>query len=61
MEAASQGHKLADTNNQSSTIGINIELPYEQEPNKYLEYSDTKTTFSARLDTFMLLSNAFII
>jgi|GEM_PF-1247274 len=61
MEAASQGHKLADKNNTSSTIGINIELPYEQEPNKYLEYSDTKTTFSARLDTFMLLSNAFII
>ncbi|MCB9807378.1 LOG family protein [Candidatus Peribacteria bacterium] len=40
---------------------MNIELPFEQKPNKYLDFTETKTTFSARLDTFMLLSHAFII
>ncbi len=62
MEAASIGHSLAEKsclNGQS--IGINIELPFEQQPNKYLDFTETKSTFSARLDTFMLLSHVFII
>ncbi len=62
MEAASYGHRLAvsgDDNGKS--IGINIELPFEQIPNKYLDFTETTSTFSSRLDTFMLLSHVFVV
>lgn len=64
MEAASLGHQIACDNcdhTLSSTIGINIELPFEQKPNQYLDITETVSTFSARLDTFMVLSNIFVI
>lgn len=61
MEAASYGHQLATNADESQTIGINIELPFEQKPNKYLDFTETTSTFSARLDTFMLLSHMFIV
>ncbi len=62
MEAASKGHALAEKScTKWQSIGINIELPFEQNPNKYLDFTETKSTFSARLDTFMILSHVFII
>ncbi len=61
MEAASYGHQLATNADESQAIGINIELPFEQQPNKYLDFTETTSTFSARLDTFMLLSHMFIV
>lgn len=62
MEAASLWHTMASKSCAKwQAIGINIELPFEQEPNKYLDYTETETTFSARLDTFMLLSHLFIV
>ena len=62
MEAASKWHALAQEWCLAwQAIGINIELPFEQKPNKYVDFTETKSTFSARLDTFMLLSHVFII
>lgn len=62
MEAAAFGHQRATLGQESSkSIGINIELPFEQIPNKYLDFTETTSTFSARLDTFMLLSHVFIV
>lgn len=62
MEAASFGHQRATLGQDSSkAIGINIELPFEQVPNKYLDFTGTTSTFSARLDTFMLLSHVFVV
>ena len=62
MEAASIGHSIASKSClEGQSIGINIELPFEQKPNKYLDFTETTSTFSARLDTFMLLSHVFIV
>ena len=63
MEAASFGHQRASMacDENSKSIGINIELPFEQIPNKYLDFTQTTTTFSSRLDTFMLLSHVFVV
>lgn len=62
MEAAAFGHQRATLGQESSkSIGINIELPFEQIPNKYLDFTETTSTFSARLDTFMLLSHVFVV
>ena len=63
MEAASMGHHIAceGENNISQAIGINIELPFEQKPNGYLDITESTSTFWARLDTFMLLSHVFVV
>lgn len=63
MEAASYGHQRATLGSieSSKAIGINIELPFEQIPNKYLDFTQTTSTFSGRLDTFVLLSHVFIV
>jgi len=62
MEAASAGHHLAMEKRETArAIGINIELPFEQKPNMYLDVTESTTTFSARLDTFVLLSHIFVI
>ncbi len=62
MEAASLGHNAGhDLGRDVRTIGLNIQLPFEQEPNKYLDYSVTDETFSRRLDQFVLLSHVFVV
>lgn len=62
MEAASYWHQLAVTHDiTSSAIGINIELPWEQKVNPFLDVTETESTFSDRLDTFVLLSHVFIV
>ena len=62
QEAASYGHQIAvHGDDVGKSIGINIELPFEQHPNKYLDFTETASTFSSRLDTFMLLSHVFIV
>ncbi len=62
MEAASKWHHLAcEKHGTSQAIGVNIELPFEQEPNAYLDITETNSTFWARLDTFMLLSHVFVV
>jgi predicted Rossmann-fold nucleotide-binding protein len=63
MEAASRGHHLAceQYETPTNTIGINIELPFEQEPNRYLDVEQKVSTFSARLDTFMVLSDIYVV
>lgn len=62
MEAASYGHQIAvHGDNAGRSIGINIELPFEQHPNKYLDFTETASTFSSRLDTFVLLSHVFVV
>ncbi len=63
MEAASKWHHNAceGCKEMASTVGINIQLPFEQEPNRYLDVAQTVPTFSARLDTFMVLSDIFVI
>ncbi len=50
MEAGNKGHAAGDPDQKSESIGLNIELPFEQHEK-----------FSDRLDTFMKLSNVFII
>jgi uncharacterized protein (TIGR00730 family) len=62
MEAASTGHKDASKDGDNiHTIGINIRLPFEQEPNRGLEFVNTHDRFSTRLDEFMMLSNAVVV
>lgn len=61
MEAASMGHTMGDVDNRAESIGLNIQLPFEQKPNPGLELLDNHDLFSSRLDEFMLLSNVVVV
>ncbi len=59
MQAANAGTKSASS--QSRSIGLNIRLPKEQQPNAYLDIKEEFSLFSSRLDTFMALSDAVVV
>jgi uncharacterized protein (TIGR00730 family) len=61
MEAANEGERLGDPTNQRNTIGVRVELPFEQGVNAYVEESYLHGTFFSRLHHFVRLGNAFII
>ncbi len=57
MEAANRGARDAG----ALSIGLNIELPMEQEPNPYLDVSLDFHYFFARKVMFVRYSNAFVV
>jgi hypothetical protein len=63
MEAANAGHQAGtpDKLNPSLSIGLNIRLPREQNPNPELDVVENHERFSTRLDEFMMLSNIVVI
>lgn len=61
MDAANAGHEAGDPNNESDSIGLTIELPFEAHANKHLDLQKHFAHFSGRLDHFMVLSNAVIV
>lgn len=61
MQAANEGEKIGDPENHTRSIGIRIELPFEQGANPFVERLYTHRTFYSRLAQFMRLSHAFII
>ncbi len=61
MEAASAGHNEGDKMRRADLIGLTIKLPFEQSVNQYLELRKDFTTFSARLEHFMALSNVLVV
>ena len=60
MEAANLGQVLSKNPNTDS-IGLTIELPFENSGNKYLNVKKHFQKFSNRLDHFMELSNAVVV
>ncbi len=63
MEAANRGHREGSDqcDNDSHSIGIGIELPFEENMNKHLDVKVEHERFSTRLDAFMSLSNLVVI
>ncbi len=61
MEAANEGHQEGKKDNDSESVGLVIDLPWENKPNKYLDVEQKFERFSERLDTFMILSNLVVI
>lgn len=57
MEAANKGAKIAD----APSIGCNIELPFEQGANPYVDTLITFRYFAVRKTMFIKYSSAFII
>jgi hypothetical protein len=61
MEAACRGHQDGRSCNETHSIGLNIDIPAEQIPNRHLDIKKDFHRFSKRLDTFMVLSNAVVV
>jgi len=59
MQAANEGVKLAGDAAQS--LGIRVDLPFEQEVNPFVGLSFEHKTFFTRLHHFVLASDAFIV
>ena len=59
MQAANEGVKLAGE--AAESVGIRVDLPFEQEVNPFVELAFEHRTFFTRLHHFVLASDAFIV
>jgi uncharacterized protein (TIGR00730 family) len=61
MQAANEGALLADPHGLHRSVGIRVELPFEQEVNPFVGAAYEHRTFFSRLHHFMIISDAFIV
>lgn len=62
MQAANEGAKLADPDGSlRKSVGIRVELPFEQDVNAFVTDAFEHKTFFTRLHHFVLVSDAFIV
>lgn len=59
MQAANEGAELAGERGKS--LGIRVDLPFEQDVNPFVEQAFEHRTFFTRLHHFVLASDAFIV
>lgn len=59
MQAANEG--AADAPERAKSIGIRVDLPFEQEVNAFVSQAFEHRTFFTRLHQFVLTSDAFIV
>lgn len=61
MEAANEGSVMADPHDRTKSIGIRVDLGFEQEVNPFVEEVFQHQTFFSRLHHFVLVSDAFVV
>jgi len=61
MQAANEGAAEAGSPERNQSIGIRVDLPFEQEVNPFVEQVFEHRTFFTRLHHFVLASDAFIV
>jgi uncharacterized protein (TIGR00730 family) len=61
MQAANEGAKLADGDGKRKSMGIRVELPFEQEVNSFVSDAFEHGTFFTRLHHFVLVSDLFVV
>ena len=61
MQAANEGAREAGAGERVQSIGIRVELPFEQEVNPFVDQAFEHETFFTRLHQFVLMSDAFIV
>jgi hypothetical protein len=59
MQAANEGARIGDPD--AKSLGIRVELPFEQEINAFVEQAYEHGTFFTRLHHFALVSDAFVV
>ena len=61
MQAANEGAAQASRGKLDRSVGIRIDLPFEQDANPFVQSAFTHRTFFTRLHHFVLTSDAFIV
>lgn len=61
MQAANEGAAAAGPDGKSRSVGIRIELPFEQDVNPFVGSAFEHRTFFSRLHHFVLVSDAFVV
>jgi uncharacterized protein (TIGR00730 family) len=62
MQAANEGAKLADPDGtHGKSVGIRVELPFEQDVNAFVTDAFEHKTFFTRLHHFVMVSDAFVV
>jgi uncharacterized protein (TIGR00730 family) len=61
MQAANEGAHSIEPKAQKRSVGIRVELPFEQEINPFVGQAYEHRTFFSRLHHFMIVSDAFVV
>ncbi|MDJ0688432.1 MAG: LOG family protein [Xenococcaceae cyanobacterium MO_188.B32] len=61
MQAANEGSVIADPDDMTKSIGIRVDLGFEQDTNPFVEQVYLHRTFFSRLHHFVLASDAFVV
>ena len=61
MQAANEGAASVSAAGLNRSVGIRVDLPFEQDVNPFVEQAFTHGTFFTRLHHFVLASDAFIV
>jgi uncharacterized protein (TIGR00730 family) len=61
MQAANEGASAAGSPERNHSVGIRVDLPFEQEVNPFVEQAFEHKTFFTRLHHFVLTSDAYVV
>ncbi|MEY6432833.1 LOG family protein [Thioalkalicoccus limnaeus] len=61
MQAANEGARSSAAGERAQSVGIRVDLPFEQEVNPFVQEAYEHQTFFTRLHHFVLLSDAYIV
>lgn len=61
MQAANEGAASVNAPERNRSVGIRVDLPFEQEVNPFVEQAFEHKTFFTRLHHFVLTSDAFVV
>jgi uncharacterized protein (TIGR00730 family) len=61
MQAANEGAAVANAPERNRSVGIRVDLPFEQDVNPFVEQAFEHKTFFTRLHHFVLTSDAFVV
>jgi uncharacterized protein (TIGR00730 family) len=61
MQAANEGAAAAKAPERHRSVGIRVDLPFEQDVNPFVEQAFEHKTFFTRLHHFVLASDAFVV
>src|SRR6516165_8913996 len=61
MQAANEGAAAAKAPERNRSVGIRVELPFEQDVNPFVEQAFEHKTFFTRLHHFVLTSDAYVV
>jgi predicted Rossmann-fold nucleotide-binding protein len=61
MQAANEGARSVEGSASGRSVGVRVELPFEQEVNPFVGQMYEHKTFFSRLHHFMIVSDAFVV